>query len=629
MNKFSLSKIVTGLSVINIVVAAGMVGSFMLLKVAQDKVSSAHETKYKSYLLADELRQSSDDLTRLGRTYVTTADAKYEKQYFDILDIRNGKKARPVGYHRIYWDFFTVGMEKPRPDGITRSLKDLMTEEGFTKQEFEFLAQAQANSDGLVGLEVKAMNAVKGKFPDNDGKYTVAGTPDLKLARELVHSGAYHEFKANIMKPLDQFFVALEARTGAAIHQAEADASFAEKIAIAAIALIILTGGITLWVVRRRIIAALVQMKGPMISLSENDLQVDIPNIERQDEIGEMAKSVLVFKENMIESERLVAEQRTVERTQREERERARAEKSETDRAQVDMQAEQTRVSEERAAVLANLTDNFDKTVKQVLSGFATAAEELQSSAQTMSDAADETSQQSSAVASATEQATMNVQTVASAAEELSSSVNEISRQISDSAEIARGAVDEAENTNAKVQNLSVAAQKIGEVVELINDIASQTNLLALNATIEAARAGEAGKGFAVVATEVKSLADQTAKATDDIGTQIAEIQGATADAVEAIGQISGTISKIDEITTSVSAAVEEQGAATQEISQSAQNASTGTSEVSSNIASVSAVAAKSGSAAGSVLNAAGEVSSQADVLRTAVNDFLEQVRAA
>jgi methyl-accepting chemotaxis protein len=167
-------------------------------------------------------------------------------------------------------------MEKPRPNVIAQSLKDLMTDEGFSMQEFEFLAQAQANSDSLVGLEVKAMIAVKRKSQDKDGEYTISGPPDLKSAQDLVHSGAYHEFKANIMKPLDKFFLALETWTDAAIHSAEADASIAEKMPLGAIALIILTGGVTLWVVRRRIITALVEMKGPVVSLSENNLQVEI-----------------------------------------------------------------------------------------------------------------------------------------------------------------------------------------------------------------------------------------------------------------------------------------------------------------------------------------------------------------
>lgn len=629
MKNLSLSKMIVALAAANLVAAAFMIASFALYQTSQEEVASTHENRYRSYLLADELRQSSDDLTRLGRTYVTTADAKYEKQYFDILDIRNGKKPRPEGYHRIYWDLYTVNMEKPRGDAETVSLNDLMAQAGFTEAEFGFLKQAQANSDGLVGLEVKAMNAVKGKFQDKDGKYTVTGPPDLKLARTLVHSEEYHRFKADIVKPLDRFYVAMESRTNAAVQSAEANSSLMGKIAMLAIALMVLTGGITVWLTRSRVVSALVQLKGTMVSLSENDLETEIPHSERGDEIGQMASSVLVFKQNMIETARATKEKEEMQRARAEERERNAAEKAEADRKIAETQAQQAKIAEERAEKLGQLTNDFDKQVQDVLNIFGTAARELQSSAQTMSSAAEKTSEQSSVVTSATEEATTSVQTVASAAEELTSSVSEIARQIDESAEIARNAVGEADNTNSKVQSLSTAALKIGEVVELINDIASQTNLLALNATIEAARAGEAGKGFAVVATEVKSLADQTAKATEEIGSQIAEIQGATEEAVDAIGQISGTITKIDQITATVASAVSEQGAATQEISQSAQNAAAGTNEVASNMSGVNAAAVETGAASKQVLSAADDVSSQAGILRNAVDEFLKGVRAA
>jgi methyl-accepting chemotaxis protein len=275
------------------------------------------------------------------------------------------------------------------------------------------------------------------------------------------------------------------------------------------------------------------------------------------------------------------------------------------------------------------MIDDFEANVKAVVDTVASASTELQSNAQSMSATAEETNRQSSAVAAASEQATANVQTVASAAEELASSVAEIGRQVSQSASIAAMAVDEAKRTDATVQGLSEAAQKIGEVVRLISDIASQTNLLALNATIEAARAGEAGKGFAVVASEVKSLANQTAKATEEIAAQIGAIQSSTNDAVGAIQSIGKTIGEINDIASSISAAVEEQGAATREIARNVQEASQGTTEVSSNIAGVTQAAGETGSAASQVLSAAGELSSQAERLKAEVESFLTTVRAA
>ena len=261
--------------------------------------------------------------------------------------------------------------------------------------------------------------------------------------------------------------------------------------------------------------------------------------------------------------------------------------------------------------------------VKDVVGIVASAASEMEASAQSMSATAEETNRQSTAVAAASEQAATNVQTVASAAEELSASIREIQQQMTNSARIAQQAVEQVDRTDTTVTGLVQAADKIGEVVNLISDIASQTNLLALNATIEAARAGEAGKGFAVVASEVKNLANQTAKATEEIGQQIAAMQTATGDSVQAIRGIGETIKQISEVTTVVASAVEEQGAATQEISRNVQQASAGTQEVSSNITGVSQAATQTGTAAGQVLNAARELAQQGQQLNTEIEAFL------
>jgi methyl-accepting chemotaxis protein len=261
--------------------------------------------------------------------------------------------------------------------------------------------------------------------------------------------------------------------------------------------------------------------------------------------------------------------------------------------------------------------------VKDVVGIVASAASEMEASAQSMTATAEETNRQSTAVAAASEQAATNVQTVASAAEELSASIREIQQQMTTSARIAQQAVEQVDKTDVTVTGLVQAADKIGEVVNLISDIASQTNLLALNATIEAARAGEAGKGFAVVASEVKNLANQTAKATEEIGQQIAAMQTATGESVQAIRGIGETIKQISEVTTTVASAVEEQGAATQEISRNVQQAAAGTQEVSSNITGVSQAATQTGTAAGQVLNAARELAQQGQQLNTEIDGFL------
>jgi methyl-accepting chemotaxis protein len=268
----------------------------------------------------------------------------------------------------------------------------------------------------------------------------------------------------------------------------------------------------------------------------------------------------------------------------------------------------------------------FNTAVTGLLDTCSTSTASLRGTASQLTSASSDSMQRSTAVAAAAEQASTNVQTVASAAEELSSSIAEISRQVSESARIAGQATDQARDTNAKINGLADAAQRIGDVVKLINDIAGQTNLLALNATIEAARAGEAGKGFAVVASEVKSLATQTARATEEIGAKIAEMQSATGQSVGAIGTITQTIGRINEIATTIAAAVEEQGAATKEIARNVQQASAGTAEVTTNITAIVKAAQETNSAA-VVTSSAGEVSTQAQGLRSEVERFFERIK--
>ncbi|MFZ0021797.1 MAG: HAMP domain-containing methyl-accepting chemotaxis protein, partial [Acetobacteraceae bacterium] len=360
-------------------------------------------------------------------------------------------------------------------------------------------------------------------------------------------------------------------------------------------------GAVLAWLIGRGISRPVVGMCAAMRALAGGDKTVEIPCIGRKDEIGQMADTVAVFKNNMIEADRL-----------RDETERNKAE-----------------AEKERKAGMLRLADNFEAGIKGVVNSVASQATEMQSSAQAMTQTAEQATHQATAVAASVEEASANVQTVASSAEELAASVREIGQQVEHSSKISSQAVIEADKTNATVEGLAKTAQRIGDVVQLIETIAGQTNLLALNATIEAARAGDAGKGFAVVASEVKSLANQTAKATEDIRVQIGEIQAATGQTVDAIRSIGATIRQMSEIATTIASAVEEQGAATREIATNVHQAAQGTSDIATNIEGVSRAATDTGSAATQVLGAAGELSKQAETLRRDVDEFLATVRAA
>ena len=283
----------------------------------------------------------------------------------------------------------------------------------------------------------------------------------------------------------------------------------------------------------------------------------------------------------------------------------------------------------DRRATLERLATDFEQAVGGVVDTVAAAAEQLQVSAQTMTGTAEETATQSNTVAEASERATTNVRSVAAATEELTSSITEISRRVNDSARIASEAARDADHTAERINRLSESTKEIGTIVDIITNIASQTNLLALNATIEAARAGDAGRGFAVVAQEVKSLAEQTAKATAQIASQIGDIQMSTAEAVTAIAGINSVVKSMQEISTTIASAVEQQGAATNEIARNVQQAADGTGRVSASIGNVTRAASETGTAAGEVLSSATALSQQSAQLRAEVDKFLATVRAA
>jgi methyl-accepting chemotaxis protein len=476
---------------------------------------------------------------------------------------------------------------------------DLARTQGRADQVLMSLQELRGNPD-LPANVTAALDRMNQAYVERFGK-------ELKLAKEGAASGKYEHdldtFYAELQRGLNSIIEVRDAFYDNAEQVLSSAYSFARisfLIALAGLIAVLAVGVALVMTVRRKVSKPIAELTARMSRLAAGDVVDEIAGVERDDEIGAMARAVRVFKDNMIKADRLAAEKEA-----------------------------ENEVKMRRAQMLDNLTHTFENKVGELVGGLSAASATMEETAQSMSSTASATNRQAAVVATASDQTSTNVQTVASATEELTSSISEIGRQVTQSTEIAARAVENARRTGDTARSLADGAQKIGDVVTLIHNIAAQTNLLALNATIEAARAGDAGRGFAVVASEVKSLAGQTAKATTEISEQIAAIQAASDETVKAIQNVVDVITEIDQIGTAIAAAIEQQGSATQEISRSVQEAARGTQEVNSNISGVQRAADDTGAAAGEVLGAAKQLSAQSRDLAGQVNRFLAEVRAA
>ncbi len=428
--------------------------------------------------------------------------------------------------------------------------------------------------------------------------HVVGGIADIGAAWERYHQET--TTLAATERPAAEQVAAGRAAANSVREAIDDVRAFALRTSLAVAALLFAVIVSFLWGNRKWLVAPMLELSESMRHLADGAIETDVPGIDRVDELGDMARAVLIFKDGM-------QHKRELQESQEHEQE----------------------AKQQRSLNIDLLVRQFDADATNVLETVTSAASDLADTAKAMSATAEQAGAQATAAAAASNQTTANVETVAASAEELTASIEEIGRQVVQAASIAGNAVNEAEATSTMVSGLAGSAQKIGDVVNLINEIAGQTNLLALNATIEAARAGEAGKGFAVVANEVKNLANQTAKATEDISAQVDTVQRETRDAVGAIERILGIIGEISDISTTIASAVEEQGASTQEIARNIQQAARGTQEVNDNIIGVTGAATEAGTVSRQVLQSGDQLSRQAEILRGEVDKFLSNVKSA